>query len=89
MTSTMRGSAPDRADPFFGGQRYNEVFADADAHIDKSWRWMPTTSQVYQHRNDGFEAAVEGDGTFVDAFAAAQEQTIYDLESKGLPVASE
>jgi multiple sugar transport system substrate-binding protein len=88
-TEAFSGSALDRADPFFGGQRYNEVFADADAHIDKSWQWIPTTSQVYEHLNDGFSAAIEGDGTFADAVAAAQEQTIDDLESKGLPVASE
>jgi multiple sugar transport system substrate-binding protein len=83
------GSALDRADPFFGGQVYNEIFAEADGHIDKSWQWIPTTSQTYQHLNDGFQAAVEGDGNFVDAVAAAQERTIDDMEQKGLPVAGE
>jgi multiple sugar transport system substrate-binding protein len=79
MISTMRSR----------GQRYNEVLADEDAHVDKSWQWIPTTSETYQHLDGGLSAAVQGAGTFVDAVAAAQEQTIDDLESKGLPVASE
>jgi multiple sugar transport system substrate-binding protein len=88
-SDAFSGSALDRADPFFGGQRYNEVFAEADEHIDKSWQWIPTTSQTYQHLNDGFSAAVEGDGTLADAVAQAQDLTIDDLEKKGLPVAGE
>jgi multiple sugar transport system substrate-binding protein len=80
------GSALDEPDPFFGGQRYNEVFAEADQHIDKSWQWSPTTSQTYEHLNDGFQAAIDGEGTFVDAVEMAQQSTISDLKAKGLTV---
>jgi multiple sugar transport system substrate-binding protein len=72
MISTMRSR----------GQRYNEILADADAHVDKSWQWIPTTSETYQHLNDGLSAAVPGDGTFVDAVAAAQEQTMTTLRAR-------
>jgi hypothetical protein len=51
MISTMRSR----------GQRDNEVFADADAHIDGSWPWIPTTSEAYPHLNDGMSVAVQGE----------------------------
>ena len=38
------------------------------------------------HLNDGFQAAIEGKGTFVDAVKAAQTATIADLKAKGLKV---
>lgn len=82
----FEGSALDRADPFFGDQRYNEVFAEADQHIDTSWRWIPTMDATYQHLNKGFQQAVDGNGTLVDAVVQAQQQTVADLRAKDLQV---
>ncbi|MGH8794487.1 MAG: ABC transporter substrate-binding protein [Stackebrandtia sp.] len=86
VADALEGSALDREDPFFGDQRYNEVFAEADAAIDTGWRWTPTTASLYEHLNNGFQTAVEGRGTFADAVADAQTKVIDDLEAKGLPV---
>lgn len=82
----LEGSALDRPYEFFGGQRINDVFAEADEAIDRDWAWIPTTSATYQHLNDGFQAAIEGEGTFADAVRNAQEQTLDDLDAKGLEV---
>jgi multiple sugar transport system substrate-binding protein len=80
------GSALDRADPFFGGQRYNDVFADSDRHIDTRWRWVPTTASLIDALNSGFTDAVTGRGSFVDTVRTAQESTVRDMRRKGLTV---
>jgi multiple sugar transport system substrate-binding protein len=82
----LAGSALDKPYAFFGGQKINDVFAEADTHIDTDWGWIPTTAETYQHLNDGFQKVVNGKGTFVDIVKAAQEETVADLESKGLQV---
>jgi multiple sugar transport system substrate-binding protein len=72
------------ADKFFGGQRYNEVFAEADASVDKDWQWSPTVSATNEYLTDGFKAAINGKGSFVDAIVDADKQTVEDLREKGL-----
>ncbi|WP_207934454.1 extracellular solute-binding protein [Actinomadura sp. KC06] len=85
-TGIARGSALDRADPFFGGQRYNDVFAEADRHVDTGWRWVPTTAAMLDSLNIGFTEAVGGQGSFVEAVRAAQRSTVRDMRRKGLTV---
>jgi multiple sugar transport system substrate-binding protein len=82
----LHGSALDKPYPFFGGQKINDVFAAADPAINKDWAWLPTTPAVYQHLNDGFQRAISGKGTFVDAVKEAQAKTVADLQAKGLKV---
>jgi multiple sugar transport system substrate-binding protein len=81
------GSALDKPYEFFGGQRINEVFAEADENIDKSWKWIPTTTAMYENLNQGFRAAVAGQGSFADSVRAAQTKTVADLKAKDLQVA--
>ena len=83
-----KGSSLDKPSEFFGGQKYNEVFAEADKNIDTSWKWIPTIDATYQHLNDGFQAAVAGKGSFVSAVQQAQKQTVEDLKRKGLKVST-
>jgi multiple sugar transport system substrate-binding protein len=85
-TAAFKGSALDKASSFFGGQRYNDVFAVSDKNIDVSWGWIPTVVDTYQHLNNGFTAAVSGKGTFVSALKTAQQLTIRDMKAKGLKV---
>ena len=87
-TDAYRGTSLDQPSPFFGGQKYNTVFADADKHIDTSWKWIPTIDQTYQHLQDGFNAAVNGKGSFVQAVKQAQQETVADMKAKGLKVRS-
>lgn len=71
---------------FFGGQAYNEVFAEMDQLVDPSWVWPPTTTATYDALIDGFQQAVAGNATLTDALAAAQEATLQDFEDKGISV---
>jgi multiple sugar transport system substrate-binding protein len=87
-TAAFKGSALDQPSSFFGGQRYNDLFAVSDKNIDVSWGWIPTVDATYQHLNDGFTAAVAGHGSFVATVTKAQKQTISDLKAKGLQVAT-
>ncbi|TFB99143.1 extracellular solute-binding protein [Cryobacterium sp. MDB2-10] len=85
--NALAGSTLDKPEEFLGGQNANkDVFKKSDESINTSWGWIPTTANTYTHLNDGFQAAVEGHGTFVDAVKAAQTATIADLEAKGLKV---
>ncbi len=86
-TAALDGSALDVEDPFFGGENANrDVFAESDKSINNNWGWIPTTASTYATLNDGFTAAIAGNGTLMDAVEAAQKQTIADLEAKGLQV---
>ena len=83
----LAGTALDIPDAFLGGQNANkDIFEKSDSAVNTSWGWIPTTADTYTHLNDGFQAAVEGKGTFVDAVKAAQTATIADLKAKGLKV---
>jgi len=84
--NVFKGSALDRPDPFFGGQRYNDVFADADRHIDTRWRWIPTTMSLIDTLNSGFTGAVTGNGSFAGTLGTAQSAAVRDMRRKGLQV---
>jgi len=80
----LEGSALDRPYPFFGGQEINDIFVEADTAIDVNWGWIPTVSETYAHLNDGFQKAVDGEGSFVETVKEAQQQTVEDLEARDL-----
>lgn len=82
------GSALDKPSAFFGGAKYNEVFAKSDQLIDKSWKWIPTISDTYRHLGDAITAAIANKTSFADAIATVQKQTVADLQAKGLKVAT-
>lgn len=87
-TGVFQGSALDKPDPFFGGQRYNDVFTASDRAIDTSWKWSPTTDADFAHLGDAFGAVMAGEGTFASALADAQKRTVDDLLAKGLKARS-
>jgi multiple sugar transport system substrate-binding protein len=77
-------SALGKPDPFFGGQVYNEVFAEADSQVDTSWQWAPTTTQSFARIQDAIGKAIATGGTLVGALKESQGQVIDDLLAKGL-----
>lgn len=87
-TAGYVGTSLDQPSPFFGGQAYNDVFAESDKHINESWGWIPTIDQAYQHLDDGFSAAVNGTGSFVQTVRQAQTQVVADMKAAGLTVSS-
>ncbi|NLU69986.1 extracellular solute-binding protein [Streptomyces sp. HNM0574] len=82
--NAVEGTGLDRPDPFFGGQRYNEVFAASDRKVDTSWAWSPTQDQLFSHVIDAFGAAVSERGSLVEALRDCQGRAVDDLLAKGL-----
>lgn len=82
----FHGSALDKPSAFFGGQRYNDVFAASDKLIDKSWQWIPTISATYKHLGDEFTKAINDKSSFATAIANVQAATVADMKAKGLKV---
>lgn len=87
-TSGYVGSSLDQPSTFFSGQKYNDVFAESDKHINESWKWIPTVDQAYQHLDDGFSAAVNGNGSFLATVKAAQGQVVNDMKGAGFKVST-
>ncbi|MEU6423193.1 ABC transporter substrate-binding protein [Streptomyces spiralis] len=86
--NAFRGSALDKPDPFFGGQRYNDVFAASDKAVDTSWKWSPTSDADFGHLQNNIGAAVAGQGGLVSSLADAQKRAVQDLLAKGLKARS-
>ena len=72
---------------FYGGQKIYDVFAEAATQVDPDFVWGPTMTQTYADVSDGFQKAVTGQGTLLDALTAAQGSTIDTLKAQSIPVA--
>lgn len=72
---------------FYGGQKIYDVFAEAAAQVNPDFVWGPTMTQTYADVSDGFQKAVTGQGTLLDALDAAQKSTIDTLKAQSIPVA--
>ncbi|MGZ0712542.1 ABC transporter substrate-binding protein (plasmid) [Coraliomargarita sp. W4R53] len=72
---------------FYGGQAIYDVFAEAAAEVNPDFVWGPTMTQTYADVSDGFQKAVTGQGTLLEALESAQASTIATLEAQSIPVA--
>jgi multiple sugar transport system substrate-binding protein len=72
---------------FYGGQKIYDVFAEAAAQVNPDFVWGPTMTQTYADVSDGFQKAVTGDGTLLEALESAQASTISTLKAQSIPVA--
>ncbi|GAA2080297.1 ABC transporter substrate-binding protein [Microbacterium hatanonis] len=72
---------------FYGGQAIYDVFAEAAAEVNPDFVWGPTMTQTYADVSDGFQKAVTGQGTLLEALESAQSSTISTLKAQSIPVA--
>lgn len=72
---------------FYGGQPIYDVFAEAAAQVSPDFVWGPTMTQTYADVSDGFQRAVTGQSTLLDALTSAQASTIATLQAQSIPVA--
>ncbi len=72
---------------FYGGQTIFEIFNQAAGEVDTDFTWGPTMTDTYTAMSDGFTAALNGQGTLVDALTAAETASRESLEAQGVPVA--
>lgn len=72
---------------FYGGQKIYDVFAAAAGQVNPDFLWGPTMTQTYADVSDGFQRAVTGRGTLLEALSSAQKATIAALKAQAIPVA--
>lgn len=71
---------------YFANTTYNQPFSVADAHIDTSWRFLPTNDAMVDHLDDAFSAAIASNGSLERTLPGVQQRVIDDMLTKGLSV---
>ncbi|MFA3877834.1 ABC transporter substrate-binding protein [Streptomyces sp. MMCC 100] len=74
------------ADPYFGGQKIYDVFADAAPKVNAGWTWGPVMTKTSADLNDGLGKAWAGSGTITGALRTTQDKTVAELKRQGLSV---
>lgn len=87
-TSLLDLPALTSGDPYFGGQKIYEVFAEAAPRVNTDWTWGPVMTKTTADLNDGLGKAWAGKGTISDALGTAQDKTVTALEKQGMQVSS-
>jgi multiple sugar transport system substrate-binding protein len=72
--------------PYFGDQVIWKTFQEAAAQVDEAWQWGPTMTQTFTDLADGLSAAINGQGTVLDALTEAQQKTITTMKSQAIQV---
>jgi multiple sugar transport system substrate-binding protein len=71
---------------FYGGQAVNEIFAEAEDHVDPSVEFAPFQDYVNTQIQDEFAAAIGGKGTLSDAFDRVQDTIVSYATDQGYTV---
>jgi multiple sugar transport system substrate-binding protein len=73
-------------DPYFGGQKINDIFAQAAPKVGSDWTWGPLMTKTAADLDDGLGKAWAGQGTIESALQNAQDKTVAELRKQGLNV---
>ncbi|GAA3442838.1 ABC transporter substrate-binding protein [Planomonospora venezuelensis] len=87
LVSGQSSPAFTKEDPFFGGQKTQEVFLAAQQGVDPDFTWGPNMTTVFAMFKDEFGKAVNGQGTLSDALDRVQARAVEDMRKQGFPVA--
>jgi multiple sugar transport system substrate-binding protein len=71
---------------FYGGQAVNEIFAEAEDHVDPSFEFAPFQDYVNTQIQDEFAASIGGKGTLSDAFDRVQDTIVSYATDQGYTV---
>ncbi len=71
---------------FYGGQAVNEIFAEAEDHVDPSFEFAPFQDYVNTHIQDEIAASLGGNGTLADAFDRVQDAIVAYADDQGYTV---
>jgi multiple sugar transport system substrate-binding protein len=76
----------DEKDPYFGGQRVNEFFADASRNVDTDFQWSPFQDFVYGEMGNQFGQATGGKQSFDKALENIQNNIVNFAKAQGFTV---
>jgi multiple sugar transport system substrate-binding protein len=71
---------------FYGGQAVNEIFAEAENHVDPSFEFAPFQDYVNSQLQDELAAALSGKGTLAEAFDRVQDTIVGYATDQGYTV---
>jgi multiple sugar transport system substrate-binding protein len=71
---------------FYGGQAVNEIFAEAENHVDVGFEFAPFQDYVNTQIQDELAASIGGKGTLADAFDRVQETVVSYANDQGYTV---
>jgi multiple sugar transport system substrate-binding protein len=71
---------------FYGGQAVNEIFAEAENHVDPSFEFAPFQDYVNSQLQDELAAALSGKGTLAEAFDRVQDTIVGYAADQGYTV---
>ncbi|MGL4176829.1 MAG: ABC transporter substrate-binding protein [Dermatophilaceae bacterium] len=76
----------DKADPFFGGQKVNAVFADVSDTVNTEWQWLPFHDELITIFGDSVGDALEKGQPIDAALRTCQQQLVDYAEQQGFTV---
>ncbi|HLI70540.1 MAG TPA: sugar ABC transporter substrate-binding protein [Ktedonobacteraceae bacterium] len=86
QTSELSSASFNTASSFFGGQKVNQVFAQASQEVNTSFQWSPIEDYVNTQLQDQLSSAVQGKITFAQALQNTQNAVVSYAQSQGFTV---
>ncbi|MET9736417.1 sugar ABC transporter substrate-binding protein [Streptomyces sp. NPDC006458] len=75
-----------QGDPFYGGQKIYDVFAETSAHVDTSFTWGPTMTTTTSALKDAANASVNSRTSLTAGIDIVQRKTVEAMRQQGLDV---
>lgn len=72
--------------PYFGGQKINEVLANAAGTVAPGWQYLPFQAYAVSIFNDNFGASFTGNQTLVDSLTSWQDAIVSYGQTQGFSV---
>src|SRR5262249_44349127 len=76
----------DIANPFFGGQKVNQVFIESSKHVGEAIQWSPFEDFAEQQLQNEMSAAGAGKGTLLQALDRVQDILVKYARAQGFTV---
>ena len=74
-------------DPFFGGQKVGQVYAQAASEVDTSWQWGPVMTSLNTQLQDALPGSVRS-GSPDGMLTTVQQQTVSEMKAAGFSVSN-
>jgi multiple sugar transport system substrate-binding protein len=85
-TAVLKNPAFNKPQPFYGGQKVNQIFADASSHVDLGFQWSPFQDYVYTQLQNMMADAVKGKTTYTAAMNTLQNTLVSYAKAQGFTV---
>lgn len=84
--AVLKNPAFNKPQPFYGGQKVNQIFATASSHVDLGFQWSPFQDYVYTQLQNELADAVKGKISYTAAINTLQNTLVSYAKSQGFTV---